>query len=80
MFLDVRGVHPLNGLHEAIQTISHLNQYSCGAKNPHLIQRGGHISHQGHEQEWHLKNGLVHEIQAIEKLVIPDRALEIDYP
>lgn len=43
----------------------------------HIVQRRTDVSHETHEEERRLKDRVFNEIQAVNNLIVPSRALQI---
>lgn len=61
-----------------------ISDYSCDVfetgDDQHFVQGRSHISHQSHQQEWHLEHRLGHELHATQEFVIPGCMIQVDDP
>lgn len=51
---------------------------AVGSNHLHVVQGGGDVSHQAHQEKWHLQDRGREEIEPIDKPVIPCDRVEVD--
>jgi hypothetical protein len=76
VLLDVSLIYPVQGIHKP-SDIS-VEKGAAQFDGLHQVQSGGDIAHHRHEEEGHLKDRVLKELQAIHDALIPGGVVHVD--
>jgi hypothetical protein len=77
VLLDVSLVYPEEGVHEPDGNVS-LVLGCWGIGRVHSIQRGRNVAHHSHEEEWHLEDCMLEEVQPTHYALVPGGVVHVD--
>ena len=76
VLLDIGVIDPTQRVHEPGVRVS--TTLCLAGASLHVVEGGGDVTHHGHQEEGHLKDRVLQEVQALNDTVIPGRVLHVD--